>query len=397
MTTEREKLLRDPNLHLIFGITLVAVMGVAVLAPAFPKIVNELGISTRQVGLLITVFTLPGVFLTPVLGVLADRLGRKRILVPALLLFGLAGGMCTFVRHFHLLLLLRFFQGVGAASLGSLNVTIIGDLYEGRLRAKALGYNASVLSLGTASYPAIGGGLAMLGWYYPFALSFLAIPLGLFVLYRLNNPEPKSEEVLLAYMRSAWRSVRHIRVAGLFAAGLITFIILYGSYLTFFPLLLGHSFGAPPYLIGLIMSSMSLTTALTASQAGRLARGFKKRSLLQISFSLYTLSLLIIPQVQALWLFLLPAVLFGAAQGINIPAVQTMLTEQAPAKYRAAFMSLYGLILRLGQTCGPLIMGGAFHFWQMKGAFYAGAGFALAAILIMSLTIKELPNPLDAN
>lgn len=67
------------NLRIIFSITLMAVMGVVSVTPAFPKIVEALHISMKEIGLLITVFTFPGVLLTPVLGVLADRFGRKRI------------------------------------------------------------------------------------------------------------------------------------------------------------------------------------------------------------------------------------------------------------------------------------------------------------------------------
>ena len=77
---------RDPNLQIVFGVTLMAVLGVSSITPAFPTIVDELGITPQAVGSLITVFTLPGVLLTPVLGILADQFGRKRILVPALML-----------------------------------------------------------------------------------------------------------------------------------------------------------------------------------------------------------------------------------------------------------------------------------------------------------------------
>ena len=74
----------------------MALLGVSSISPAFPKIVVELGLSPQDVGLLITMFTLPGVFLAPVVGVLADRVGRKRILVPSLFLFGIAGFACFF-------------------------------------------------------------------------------------------------------------------------------------------------------------------------------------------------------------------------------------------------------------------------------------------------------------
>ena len=78
----------------------MAVLGVSTLTPAFPAISGEFGISGGQVGLLITVFTLPGVVLTPMLGVLSDHHGRRKIRVPALLLFGAAGGACVFARGF---------------------------------------------------------------------------------------------------------------------------------------------------------------------------------------------------------------------------------------------------------------------------------------------------------
>jgi len=202
------------------------------------------------VGMLITVFTLPGIFLTPVFGVLADRAGRKRILVPSLLLFAVAGGACAFARNFNLLLAMRFLQGMGAASLGSLNVTLVGDLFSGKERVRAMGYNAGVLSIGTASYPATGGAKAALGWYCPFALPLLALPVALpvavLVATRLDAPEVRGGESLARYLKGVWGSLGRRDVIGILASGTLVFIILYGSYLTYFPFLLARGFDASP-------------------------------------------------------------------------------------------------------------------------------------------------------
>ena len=159
------RLLRDVNLYIIFGITLTAVMGVSSIAPAFPSIADAMDVSAQQIGLLITFFTLPGIFITPVLGILADRFGRKIVLVPSLFLFGIAGTACAFATSFDQMLFFRALQGMGSASLGALNLTLIGDLYSGNQRATAMGYNGSVLSIGTAFYPAVGGALAVIGWH----------------------------------------------------------------------------------------------------------------------------------------------------------------------------------------------------------------------------------------
>jgi MFS family permease len=350
--------------------------------------VQELGISSQAIGLLITVFTFPGVLLAPVLGVLADRFGRRKILVPALILFGIAGGACAFARDFELLLILRFFQGIGAASLGSLNVTIIGDLYSGKQRTSAMGYNASVLSIGTASYPAIGGALATLGWYYPFILPFVAIPIGFLVLFSLKTPELKNQQNLKDYFGNAWKSIKNRRVIGLFFASVVTFIMLYGSYLTYFPLLIGGSFGASSFTIGVMMAMMSLTTALTSSQLGKLAKIYSESTLLKATFILYALALVIIPFMHNLWAFLIPIIIFGIAHGVNIPNIQTLLAGLAPMEYRAAFMSVNGMVLRLGQTLGPLLMGAMFGIWGISSVFYAGAGFAIVMCIVVVVMIR---------
>ena len=236
-------------------------MGVASIAPALPKMANVLDVSNERIGLLITAFTVPGMFLTPFLGVIADRIGRKAILVPSLFIFGIAGTACAFAADFTWLLILRFIQGIGGASLGALNVTLIGDLYEANRRATAMGYNGSVLSVGTASYPAIGGGLALLGWFYPFFLSLLAIPVGIFVIISLDNPEPDNHKNLKSYFGDVVNSLKSKKVLGLFAANFLTFIMLYGGYLTFFPILLDEQFGKSSFIIGIMLSGSSLIRA----------------------------------------------------------------------------------------------------------------------------------------
>ena len=82
---------RNKNLYIIFCVTLISVMGVASITPAFPAIMKFFSLDPHQVGWLISAFTLPGILLPPVAGILADRFGRKRILVPSLFLFGAAG------------------------------------------------------------------------------------------------------------------------------------------------------------------------------------------------------------------------------------------------------------------------------------------------------------------
>ncbi|MCK4967204.1 MFS transporter, partial [bacterium] len=323
----QRNLLSDRNLRLMLAVTLMSVMGVASISPAFPEIMRALNISGREVGLLITFFTFPGMVLTPVLGILADTYGRKKILVPSLLLFGAAGGMCGFARDFELLLILRFIQGIGMASLGVLNITILSDLYSGAERSRAIGYNGAAVSIGIAVYPVIGGVIAAAGWYYPFFLSFLGIPAGLLILFYLDNPEPGNNKNIKEYLRSAFKTVLNKKVIIIFINSFITFFVLFGTVVIYFPLFLEERFSSSTLEIGLIMSALSLATAAASSQLGKLTSIFSNKSLLYIAFSLYAVSLFIIPFVENIRLLFIPLILYGIGNGINIPNYVAMLAD----------------------------------------------------------------------
>ena len=142
----KSSLYLDRNFQIISAVSLVAVLGVSSVTPAFPQLAQALNIAPQNIGLLVTVFTLPALLLGPVIGVLADRLGRKKILVPALFLFAIAGTACAIAPNLPVLLVLRFLQGIGAAPLLSLSLTLIGKppglgtnfVYAWRRRARSV-------------------------------------------------------------------------------------------------------------------------------------------------------------------------------------------------------------------------------------------------------------------
>lgn len=373
----------EKNMIIIFGVTLVAVMGISSITPAFPGIIKYFEISTQEAGLLIASFTLPGIFLTPVTGILADRFGRKVVLIPALFIFGIGGFLCSFMTDFHSLLLFLFIEGIGAAGLSSLNITLIGDLYSGDKRTALMGYNASILSIGTAAYPALGGFIAAFGWRYVFYLPLLAIPLGIFVIYGLKNPEPKDHQRFGDYFRQIWKSINQRSVWGLFLVNALVFILLYGSYLTYMPIMLADRLEASSVHIGLVMSVMSLVTASTSSQLGRINKLLSSKSVLLFGAVFYFLSMLSLVFSHSWLQVIVSVILFGFGHGLLIPSVQNMLVGFTTIKERGAFMSVNSMVLRVGQTLGPLVVGVFFIFGGFSGAFGSGALVAL----IMFITV----------
>ena len=387
---KRDRLFFNKNLQIIFSVTLIAVMEVSIISPALPKIAEALSITAGKANMLIVVFTMPGIILSPLLGIAADRFGRKNVLVPALLLFGICGTISGFTREFSLILILRFFQGAGAASFGALNQTIIGDIFPGRERVEAMGYNSSVISIGTMIYPSIGGAVALLGWYYPFFLSSLAFPVALLVILGLKYDEPVKSDNMGEYLKESFKLIRKKEVISLYITTLATFILLYGILVSFFPFYIKEKFYVNTMIIGLAMSASSIGSIIGAFNLGKLSSRFSPKKLIVSAFLIYPVTLAAAYFMPVLFLFVIPVFMYGFANGIMIPNIQTQISIWAPAKYRGAFMSLNSTVLRLGQTIGPLFSGIIITRYRSGYVFLAGIIFALAAALFTAYNIHDI-------
>ena len=183
--------------------------------------------------------------------------------------------------------------------------------------------------------------------------------------------------------------MKNRRVIGLYLVSVMTFIVLYGAYTTFIPLHLAARFDSTPLGIGLILSVGSLSTAITASNLRFLNRFLSPERLITNAFALYALSFLAIPWLPGHWLVAIPVALFGVAQGMNYPVVMSLLAGLAPTEHRAIFMSGNGMVLRVGQTLGPLIMAGVFALGGMNWVFYAAMGICVGMFLVVPWMIER--------
>ena len=111
------------------------VLGNSMLIPEFPAIKSALNITQFQVGLLITFFSAPAALAIPFLGYLSDRVGRKVIIIPALIFYGLGGVVsglsAAFIKDPYFIILTgRVIQGIGAAGTAPIAMALAGDLFE---------------------------------------------------------------------------------------------------------------------------------------------------------------------------------------------------------------------------------------------------------------------------
>lgn len=341
-------------LYLILASSLMGVMGVSLISPILPELRAVFGVTDSRIGLVITVYTLPGVVLTPFAGLVADRVGRRRVIVPLLFVFGIGGAGIAFARTFTDVLFLRFLQGIGASGLVTLAVTLIGDFYEGAERNAVMGLNSSTIGTGAALYPLVGGLLAGLRWNAPFLFFGVGIAVGVVAVVALPEPEGSPPSDVRTYLGNLGSVVAHPKALAIFAAIFVAFFVFYGAVQTALPLLLSDEFGLASGEIGLLLAMVALASAVVSSQYGRLSEWRSGPELIALGFVAFGCSLLgvrIAPAPAAVGASLLA---FGVGFGLTMPSIDTTIITAVSGDLRAGMMGMRTSVLRLGQTLGPV-------------------------------------------
>lgn len=372
-----------PPLPLIFSITVTGILANTLVGPAIPDILDAFHQPDSRAGLFVAAGTLPGIVMAPVIGVLADRHGRRAVLVPCLVAFGTFGLLSSLAPSFGILLVLRLCQGIGSAGLINLAVVLIGDHWTGIERAKLVGQNAAVLTVSLAVFPPVGGLLTELGgWRLSFAPYAVGLATAALIWRRLAPARPTGNETLRSQLGGARLAARHRDVLGSTAIGFVIFMLIFGLFLTTLPVHLEREFGLGPGARGLVIAAPALTSTIAALRLGRVRARFGAVAIVAGAAVLFTIAFIVIGAAGSLVVLVAGAMLYGLGEGIFIPTLQDIVAGAAPASQRGAVVALWVGAARAGQTVGPLAAAGIYGAVGTHTTFVIGG--ALAATLVVA-------------
>ena len=165
-----------------------------IVAVSLPSIAQSLRANFAGIEWVITAYTLSFASLMLPAGALADRFGRKRILIAGLSIFTLASFLCGTAPSLSVLIAARAFQGVGAALQLSAALATLSNSFHGDARARAFAFWGSVVGIGISLGPIVGGFITqMFGWQWAF---YINLPIGavmiamiVFVIRDSSDPE----------------------------------------------------------------------------------------------------------------------------------------------------------------------------------------------------------------
>jgi MFS transporter, ACDE family, multidrug resistance protein len=380
---------RGALLGLIFAVTATGIMGNSLVAPLIPDILDDLGVGDGGAGLIVAAVSLPGIVMAPLIGLLADRLGRRTVLVPCLVMFGLCGLAVAMAPNFLTVLAARFGQGIGAAGLINLSVVLIGDHWEGEQRTRLIGRNSAMLTVGLAVFPLLSGVVAELAnWrvaLVPYGLALVTAGAA----WRILDGGRSAVPVTVGeQMRGLGDAIRRPAIVAVLVSGLVTFALIFGVFLTALPLHLEREFSVGAAGRGLFLSIPAVTASLVAFNLQRITSRIGRRVALIGAATLFVVAFSMIGVAPVLVLIALGAALYGLGEGVLIPTLQDIAVTEAPPAQRGAVVAVWVGAARLGQTLGPVMAALLLSATDTSVALLAGAG--LAGVLLVLLALGPL-------
>jgi len=375
--------------------TFLPVMAMISLAPAIPRLMEHFGDHPNVKVLVPMLLSLPAIFIaiaSPVSGLLADRFGRRRVLIAAIVIYAVFGMAPLVLDDLYVILATRAGVGISEAMLFTVGKTLIGDYFTGERRQRWVGYqNALDAALGTTTWLA-GGLLASLSWRAPFYLYVLSVPLLLAVIFFIWEPTPvaansaSEESSDGAATPFPWKRMAVVFPVTMFCAA------MYFSYPVNIARALTDLGVAAASNIGVLTAIASIGTPLGALIYSR-ATGVSTPGMIGAGLAFIGFSFIAIGLSPHPWLATGSGFFEQVGNGLLGAVLTTWCLASLPFEHRGRGMGLWGTFLVSGIFVSPLV----FAFLEnvtgsvLRGFVVLGTVCAVSALLIPLLVRATMP------
>lgn len=372
----------DRELQIVVVMTAIGVSGVFIVSPIVSALSGPFGVSDAQAGQLVTAFVAPSILFVPVMGILADRIGRRPVVVGGLVVFGVAGVSVGLTSSFVAALGLRAIQGLGYAAIIPIGTALIGDLYAGSREATAQGLRVASIQTTNFVSPTLAGVLVLASWRVPFLLYGLAFAVA--VAAWRDLPETDSDAVeLRTYVRELLALLSDTVLTSVLVTFLVRFLLVF-SFFAYVSVLLSRTVGASTVVIGAFVSLFALVSLVSATQAGRLVETRSTLAVLAVALLVTGVGIALMGALAVYPGLVLGVVLAGIGGGISGPVQKSLVTQLAPRSLRAGAVSAAVIFQSIGSAAGPFLMGISIERFPVTAVF---AVFGIACAIAGTGTI----------
>ncbi len=347
-------------LLLTCGVAFGGYVGAYMRMPILPLFARSLGADTVLIGAINSSFMMLAGLLCLPMGMMSDRLGRKRLMLGGLLVSAATSVVLAWCRTPGQIMAVYLFSGAGLAAFAPTAMSFVSDISPATHLGRSYGWYTMAIYGGMSMGPALGGLVANLfDLRRVFTISgifiFLVFGVSLIFLPKREGRrrEPEARRAKGAILRELLRN------RALLACWLVTLGACFGLgvFITFVPLHASDQ-GVSVGRIGLIFGTQAIVNALGRIPFGHLSDRVPDRGVLVLAGLLgYSVSIAGTGVSTSLPMFLASAFVMGISMGVAFTAVGALIAEVVPADSRGLAMGGYNTCIYLGMMCSTLVMG----------------------------------------
>lgn len=357
------------------------------LLPTLPQYVELLGGSPGQIGLVVGVFSVASVVLRPGLGLMADRFGRKRLMLLGAGLFSLLFPLYGLLHAVTPLYILRIAHGIAHASFLAASAAYIADLAPPARRGEVMGVYGTASVVAMALFPAWGIDIIQATGSFPVlftystvaaAAAFLAVAL----VGEIRSPDGgKRAASLLTVGRR-----RTVLVPALTLGAGAT---AYGTVIAFLPVFAPQR-GLTHF--GIFFTVYAAATLASRVFAGRLSDRYGRRRVILPFMALLTAGVFMLPFLDSLFLLAFIGVTFGFGFGAFMPTLNALVVDKTPPAERGSALGFFTSFMDVGIAFGSVGLGLIGEQAGLATMFAVAGGVLILGICIFAaFTAPDTP------
>ena len=360
-----------------------------------PLLSQEFGATARDISAIITASTLAVAIIAPFSGTVADVVGRKRVIVTAMVVLAIPTVFSAMSESLHALIFWRFVQGLAMPPVFAVTVAYIGEELSPKEATAVTGFYTSGSSLGGFTGRLLTGALAdAVNWRFALLTLAALTVVGAVVVAKLL-PRERRFVKSSGLVASGKQMLGHFRNPQLLATYAVGFGVLFNFLATF--TYISFRLAAPPYnmsptLLGIIFVTYLSGTALTP-MTGRFVSRFGRRTFVQIVIAVW-LGGVLLTLLGPVWVILI-GLSISACCGMLCQAVSTGYVTITAQVGRSSAVGLYVTSFYLGGSFGAALGGIAWTLggWPACVAMIAAMLAVMAAIVAITWRTPPQPAP----
>ena len=369
------------------------------ISPALPAIQDyfaHVNNSEYWVRLVLTMPALSIIFGGIVTGQLIDRVGRKTLLMAAVILASLSGGVGYLLDSLTLLLLTRVVLGFAVAAAITSITTLIADYYEDQTRSTLMGLQSTCIASVGVVVLSLSGVLADISWRTPFLIYLLPLLLVPFIALWLSEPihEIKDEET--QPMGIPWAQLPLLTIGVIYGVELLHMFLFYLTPVQL-PFYLRSSFDLPASLSGFALSALTFCQAGISILYGRIKARLSFVNILAIAFGLACTGHIIISIAPSFKFIVLGLAISGLGFGLLFPNCKVWLTQAVTPKIRGRALGGLTTAFYIGEFLSPFASQTAIQWVGASGTYALASGLlGVVAVFFLVASTKDAFTPSES-